>query len=79
MRPHLSVKQIAPVIGIRETHVTQAFDPALDKIAALFNAYPRQTLALIMHRAAEMAEEQIQSREAMLNGRPPLTRNGQHR
>lgn len=79
MRKHLSLKQISPVIGVKETHVPQALDPAVDKIAALFNKYPRETLAIIMDRAAELVEADIQMREAMLTGRYSAAPNGHER
>lgn len=75
MRAHLSLKQIGPVIGVKETHVPQAIDPAVDKLARLFNRYPRETLAILMERAAElepMSDTEITNRERVLNGRPAI-------
>lgn len=58
MRPHLLLKEIAAVIQVSERRAGQAIDPAIEKMARLYLAYPEQTLRLIMDRAQEMRASQ---------------------
>lgn len=54
MRPHLLLKEIASVIQVSERRAGNAIDPAIDKIARLYLAFPEPTLRLIMDKAEEI-------------------------
>jgi len=54
MRDHLTLKQIAAAIGVRETYAGQAFDPALRKVATLFLRYPVETIQLLAEESGKL-------------------------
>ena len=62
MRNHLSIKQIADALGVRETYATQAVEPALDKVAKLVLVYGEPALMLLLERVAELREQREQDR-----------------
>lgn len=69
MRKYLSLKQIADALSIRETYAGQAIEPALDKIARLYNYDNMATLRMILDRAEELRQEEeakrAESRDSM--------------
>lgn len=53
VRDYLSLKQIAGVLGVSPTYAGQAIAPAIAKVARLLNAYPAETIRLILDAADE--------------------------
>jgi len=77
LRNHLSLKELAVVLGTQTTYAGQAFDPALEKFARVFRRYPGPALALLADKVAEldraeacrpMDESELLHRERMLQG-----------
>lgn len=76
MRNHLSLKQIASCLGVKETYAGQAFDPALNKIVEVYLEYQDEMLLMILEAAKERRGQkaledakEVAAREAMANGR----------
>jgi len=61
MRNHLTLKQIAAAIGVRETYAGQAFDPALRKVAAVFLRHPLEAIRLLTDEADRLRAEMERS------------------
>jgi len=62
MRVGWSLKEASAVLGIHERRVTQALDPALDKIGRLWNVDPTRTLRAILDRASELQADAVNER-----------------
>lgn len=70
MRDGWSLKDAARVLEIHERRVTQALDPALDKIARLWQADATRTVEAILAavKALPMDNREIDLRESIADG-----------
>lgn len=63
MRNHLTLKEIAAALGVRETYAGQAFDPAMRKVAAVLLRHPIETLRMIADEADKLRRKHTSGAE----------------
>jgi hypothetical protein len=81
-RNHLSLKQIGATLGLTPNdrgqypHAGQAWEPAIEKVARMFVAYPNETLKVIIEKSEElrtpMEPPELDLRVRMHEGRANL-------
>ena len=72
MRPGWTDKEAAPVLGVAERKVSQAYMPALVKVAKLWRADPNRTLRDLLAAADDlepMTDREIELRRRIATGR----------
>ena len=79
MRTGFSIKELAEILGIDPKRVGQSVDPAMVKLAKLWNKNADKTMAMLLEAAAtlrmvrpselHMSEEEIDVRICMAKGR----------
>jgi hypothetical protein len=57
MRTGWTCKEAAAVLGVQESRVTQALDPALRKIALLWCADPTRTMLAILDQVSQLTPD----------------------
>lgn len=55
----LSCKQIADALGIRETKATQAWQPAIAKVARLMRLHPLETMRALSRAMEEDESDRV--------------------
>lgn len=70
-----TVKEIAAVLDVSPSKVSQALNPAMEKVARLFRADPAKTMRDLleaMDKLEPMTDTELTNRERVLNGRPAI-------
>ena len=71
MRTGWRDKEAAPILRVHPRKVSQAYAPALEKIARLYRADPHKTMRDILDKVNDlepMSDAELYAREAMLEG-----------
>ncbi|MBN1345996.1 MAG: hypothetical protein JXQ73_25135 [Phycisphaerae bacterium] len=73
-----NTSQLSTALDVARTKTSQAWDPAVEKVAVMMVLYPAETTAALAQRMAEIqgrmnarrAEVELQRIEAAIEGRP---------